>query len=160
LSALLQRSELTEREALFVAAILKGATPESAAAQAGYKTTGGHVYEILDRPSVAAAIENALRRRIASHGAVAAVDRLITTAQTGVGTGPPVDAAKFLAGLAGHVAPKAAEARDVGDVLADISLDALRAIIDQREASAAQRAKPVDAQIVTLEDDKLLNLLD
>jgi hypothetical protein len=160
LSAVLQRSELTEREALFVAAILKGMTPEAAAAQAGYKATGGYVYEVLDRPSVAAAIENALRRRLVSHGAVVAIDRLITTALTGSGTGPSIDASKFLAGLSGYVAPKAVDARPLGDVLADVSLDELRAIIDKREASAAQRAKPVDATVLALEDDKLLNLLD
>lgn len=157
---MLQRSELTELETRFVAAILKGMTPEAAAEHAGYKGTGGYVYEVLERPGVAAAIENALRRRLISHGAVVAIDRLITTAQTGSGTGPSIDASKFLAGLSGYVAPKAAEVRPLGDVLADVSLDELRAIIDKREASAAQRAKPVDATVIEAQDDKLLNLLD
>jgi hypothetical protein len=154
-------SELTDKERRFVKAICDGADIQDAMDLAGFASGTGYGAQLLRRPLVVAAIDSELRFRIASKGAVAAVDRMVKTASgQATSTGPQVDAAKFLAGLAGYVAPKAADVRDVGDVLADVSLDELRAIIDKREASAAQRAKPVDATVLTIEDDKLLNLLD
>ena len=161
MSVMAMESELTDAERRFVKAICDGADIQDAMDAAGYSSGAGYATQIMRRPAIIAAIDSELRFRIASKGAVAAVDRMVKTASGQlISTGPQVDAAKFLAGLAGYVAPKAADVRDVGDVLADVSLDELRAIIDKREASASQRAKPVDATVLTIEDDKLLNLLD
>jgi hypothetical protein len=160
LSVALNKTELTEAERLFVEAICDAKTVAQAVEYAGlaHPRQG---YTLLRLPKILIAIEAEHRLRIATRGAAIGFERLFDCAQGAQpSTGPQVDAAKYLTGLAGYVAPKAAEARDVGDVLADVSLDELRAIIDKREASAAQRAKPVDATVLALEDDKLLNLLD
>jgi hypothetical protein len=159
LSVELARSELTDAEKLFVQAICDAKTVAQAVEHAGlaHRNQGD---TLLRQPKIILAIEAEHRLRLATRGAALGFERLFSCAQGAQSTGPMIDAAKYLTGLAGYVAPKAAEARPSGDVLAELNLDDLRAIIDKREAQAAQRAKPVDAQIVTLEDDKLLNLLD
>jgi hypothetical protein len=156
---MLNQTELTEAERLFVEAICDAKNVSEASRVAGLPDPA-YGRRLMRTPKILLAIEGEHRIRIATRGASAGLSRLYDTAEGVASTGPMVDAAKFLTGLAGYVAPKAAEARPAGDVLAEISLEELKAIIDKREASAAQRAKPVDATVLALEDDKLLNLLD
>jgi hypothetical protein len=160
LSVALDRSELTDAERLFVQAICDAKTVAQAVESAGlaHPRQG---YTLLQHPKIIVAIEAEHRLRIATKGAAIGFERLFSCAQGAQpGTGPQVDAAKYLTSLAGYVAPKATEARPSGDVLAELNLDDLRAIIDKREAQAAARAKPVDATVIEAQDDKLLNLLD
>lgn len=159
MSVELAQSELTEAERLFVEAICDAKNVSEASRVAGLPDSA-YGRRIMRTPKILLAIEAEHRLRLATKGAALGFERLFSCAQGAQSTGPMVDAAKFLTGLAGYVAPKAAEPRPSGDVLAELNLDDLRAIIDKREAAAAARAKPVDAQVVTLEDDKLLNLLD
>jgi hypothetical protein len=160
LSVELAKSELTEAEARFVESICDGKSQSAALAAAGFSPDTSYARRLLKQPRILIAIEAEHRLRIATRGASAAFSRLYDTAEGVPSTGPMVDAAKFLANIAGYIAPKAAEPRPSGDVLAELNLDDLRAIIDRREAQAAQRAKPVDATVIESQDDKLLNLLD
>ena len=159
MSVALAQSELTDAEKLFVQAICDAKTVAQAVEYAGlsHRNQGD---TMLRHPKILLAIEAEHRLRLATRGAALGFERLFSCAQGAQSTGPMVDAAKYLTGLAGYVAPKAAEARAAGDVLAEISLEELKAIIDKREASAAQRAKPVNAIVIEAQDDKLLNLLD
>lgn len=156
---MLGQTELTDMEARFVEAICDAKNVSEASRIAGLPDPS-YGRRLMRTPKILLAIEGEHRIRIATRGASAGLSRLYDTAEGVPSTGPMVDAAKVLIGLAGYVAPKAAEPRAAGDVLAEISLDELKAIIDKRESAAAASAKPVNAQVVAQDDANLLNLLD
>lgn len=141
-------NRLTDRQAVFIGAFAKGHNATESAKLAGYAFNSCNVEgsRLLALPHVLAAIAFETRRLLVS-GAPAAL-RVIQEIAANAELNPKVrlDAAKTLLDRAGHVAPRASEPANAGDLpLHEMALADLRALAGHLEAEIAIRARDVSS---------------
>lgn len=138
----MRENTLTEKQQLFVLHFTS--TPgaignaSEAARRAGYseKSAGEIGRQLLDKPHVMAAIEDANRRQISSTAATKATDLLVSFVEDEtVSARVRLEAAKTILDRAGYIPPKAAApAEDEHKPMSEMTLEELDAIIAKNKA--------------------------
>lgn len=149
--------ELTELQRAFVAAFVAsgGKNATDAAREAGYSAESARTeaWRLLRKPHVQAAIRAERTRAIGTEGGTLAwsvINGILGDERAPHGV--RFEAAKFVLGVAGHVAPRAADAQgDDRDAVEDMSLEELNEFIRRGEEkirlrkAATESAESVDA---------------
>lgn len=138
--------ELTERQRAFVVAFVAsgGKNATEAAREAGFSAASARqeAWRLLRKPHVQAAIRAERARAIGTEGgslAWSVIEGILKDERSPVGV--RFEAAKFVMGLAGHVAPKPGEEQgDTPTSLEDMTVAQLEEIIRRGEARKAGNA--------------------
>jgi phage terminase small subunit len=138
--------DLNARQFAFVKEYMEGATPHQAALKAGYAEGTARVAgtQLLEHPNIAHAIAFEVRRRFVT-GAPTALRVLEWLMEHSPSHKVRLDAAKTILDRAGHVppAPPKEDPNTLEKPLNELSLEELRAKVDQYEKELTGRARDV-----------------
>ena len=137
--------DLDDRQRAFVAAILDGKDPRSAARDVGYSESSG--YRLTTTPKIQAALRAELVRRMATEGLPLAYSVLVQILRDeNAPARVRVDAAKTVLDRGGMPAQRAIAAKETGEKsLSEMTTDELRNMVDKLESALSERAKPIDS---------------
>jgi hypothetical protein len=135
---------LTDRQAIFVQAILAGSTPRAAAIEAGYPDRPVAYRQVMESPAVRAAIEAGIRAELVTEHAPAAFRFLARVLRDeNFGERARVDAAKILVDRAGFLPRQtvavAAEDKDPDQM----TTEELHALVERLGHELAGRARDI-----------------
>lgn len=156
-------AQLSDKETLLVRSFLACHDWTESALNAGYSESVAKLapYWATRRPQILAAIHLETAATIVT-AAPAALDtvRKIQKGEIVEGAKVRLDAAKAILDRAGHIAPRARALGDAGQkTLGEMSLDELKATQERLNSELAARAKPVNAQPVTLDSSYDVDLI-
>lgn len=142
------RVNLPDSYRKFVICVSRGMTNEAASSEAGFSPSTGS--QLVRRPEIMAAIHQEVARLIRVEGAPVAFKVLLDIAKDVTAPkGVRVDAAKTLLSRAGHVEPRAEQAKPDEVPMNEMTQDQLHSLVNQLEGELAARAKPIGAPLPT-----------
>lgn len=148
---------LTAEQGVFVSALMRGASAEEAAREAG--RPGDEMALMLDS-AVQATIESQSRAILISSIPTVLVEITRLARNATAADRARIEACKATLAMAGIVAPVRERARSKSANLADMDVDALRALVDQIQGELGARATPVHAPNVQETSPKRAALLE